>query len=42
VTGSDCYSSGDDLTAKSDATAFMALLREISLGNAKVELAAGW
>jgi hypothetical protein len=42
VTGSDCYSSGDDLAAKSDATAFKDLLGEISSGNAKVELAAGW
>ena len=42
MTGSDCYSSGDDLTAKNDATAFKALLKEISSGDAKVELAAGW
>ena len=42
MTGSTCYSSGDDLTGKTDATAFKALLNEISPGNAKVELAAGW
>ena len=41
VTGSTCYSSGDDLTSKTDATAFKALLDLISPGNAKVELAAG-
>ena len=42
MTGSTCYSSGDDLTSKTDATAFKALLDVISPGNAKVELAAGW
>jgi hypothetical protein len=42
MTGSTCYSSGDDLTGKADGTAFKALLNEISPGNAKVELAAGW